>query len=242
MLRLCCCLALALTVAGPVAAAAAAAELVVVVDTGTSMPAARFVDGVLVDGWHRDIGQALAQRLGRAAVFVGLPRRRLAEALAEGKADIACTYMPDWLPGPFDWSTGFAPTVEVLIADRRAPRPRRVQDVAGKRVGTVLGYVNELALILGKDFVPEDAPSAEANLRKMAVGRMQYALTTKAYIEYRMKQGDLPLALHPPLEIKTLMTQCAVSRKGRVRVDEINGAIARMARDRAMEHIIDRYR
>jgi polar amino acid transport system substrate-binding protein len=222
---------------------AVAAELVVLVDTGTDMPLALFAKGKLIDGMHRDIGEALARGLGRKVVFVGLPRKRIALALEEGSGDIVCMYMPEWLPGAFDWSTGFAPVVEVLISDRRAPRPQRIEDVAGHKVATVLGYFHpEIEEVLGKQFVRDDGPSAEANLRKMAAGRVQYAVTGKAYIEYRLKQHDLPLALHPPLDIKTYMSQCAVSRKGHVRVAEINAVVAQMLHDGSMDKIVERYR
>src|ERR1700741_5020922 len=89
------CLASLLLAATPVPAA----ELVVLVDTGTEMPMAGFHGGQLVDGIHKDLGEALARNMGRHASFVLLPRKRIALALENGKADLICMYIPAWLPG-----------------------------------------------------------------------------------------------------------------------------------------------
>src|SRR6476469_1274615 len=129
---------------------AAAADLVVLVDTATEMPMARFDRYRLVDGIHRDVGLALAQHLQRTPKFMSLPRKRIVKALTDGSADILCSYVPEWLDGSFLWTQPFIPIAEVLIADRRAPRPQSVADLAGKPVGTVLGYVHpEMEEMLG---------------------------------------------------------------------------------------------
>jgi polar amino acid transport system substrate-binding protein len=218
------------------------AELVVLVDTGTEMPMARFENQRLVEGIHKDIGEALAQRLERRAVFGTLPRKRIARALEQGQGDILCAYMPAWLEGRYDWSISFLPVTEVLITERKARRPQKIGDVAGKKVGTVLGYrYEELDSVLGERFLREDASSAETNLRKLALGRVQHAVVVKAALDYRLKLGDPPLNLHPPLFIKTVLTQCAVSTKGKVTVAEVNRAIAQMQKDGTVAAILARY-
>src|SRR4051812_27405388 len=86
-----------------------AGELVVLVDTSNEMPMAGFEHGQLIEGVHRDIGAALAQGLGRTPRFVAMPRKRIGRVLEEGGADLLCSYVPEWLPGPFDWSVPFIP-------------------------------------------------------------------------------------------------------------------------------------
>jgi ABC-type amino acid transport substrate-binding protein len=222
---------------------AQARDLVVLVDTATEMPLARFENGRLVDGIQKDIGDALARNMDRTARFVILPRKRIVRALEAGDADVLCNYVPEWLDGSFDWSRPFIPIGEVLIADRSVPRPQSIADIAGRTVGTVLGYQHpEFEQVLGKNFVREDAPSAEINLRKLAAGRIKYAVAGKAFFDYRMKLGDLDLNVYPPLVVKTYMGQCAVSRKGHVAVDEVDRAIARIVNDGTMTQIMWRYR
>ena len=211
---------------------ARAADLAILIDTATEMPMARFERYRLVDGIHRDIGVALARHMQRTVC-----------ALADGKADVLCSYVPEWLEGSFEWTRPFIPIEEVLIAERSVERPRSIAELSGKPIGTVLGWAHpEMVEILGDGFVRADAPNTEANFRKVAAGRIKYALTGKSFLEWRMQRGDLALSLHPPLLVKSYMGQCAVSRKGRARVAEVDRAIGHMLRDGTVDAIVARYR
>lgn len=222
---------------------AQAGDIVILVDTGTEMPMARFERYRLVDGIHRDIGLALARHTKRTPKFMSLPRKRIVRAMEAGEADVLCSYVPEWLDGTFHWTQPFIPIVQVLIADRSVPRPHSVAELAGKPIGTVLGYAHpELEKVLGKDFVRADGPTTEANLRKVAAGRVKYAVTGKSFLDYRVKVGDPILTLHPPLVVSTYMGQCAVSPKGRVKLAEIDRAIGQMLRDGTVESIVAKYR
>lgn len=222
---------------------ARAGDLVVLVDTATEMPMARFERYRLVDGIHRDIGLALAQHMKRTPKFMSLPRKRIVRALENGDADVLCSYVPEWLEGAFEWTQPFIPIVEVLIADRSVERPRAIAEMAGKPIGTVLGYSHpEMVALLGNGFVRADGPNTEANFRKVAAGRIKYALTGKSFLEWRLKQGDLPLSIHPPLVVKSYMGQCAVSPKGRARLADVDLAIGQMIKDGTVGAIVARYR
>ena len=222
---------------------AGAGDLVILVDTGTEMPMARFEKWHLVDGIHRDIGLELARRMNRTPKFMSLPRKRIVKALEEGAADVLCSYVPEWLDGKFYWSQPFIPIVEVLIADRSVERPHDVRELAGKPIGTVLGYAHpELEEILGDGFVRSDGPTTEANLRKVAAGRIKYAVTGKSFLDWRLKKGDLMLTLHPPMVVKSYMGQCAVSRKGRAKLADVDRAIGEMIRDGSVNAIVARYK
>lgn len=222
---------------------AGAGDLVILVDTGTEMPMARFEKWQLVDGIHRDIGLELARRMNRTPKFMALPRKRIVKALEEGAADVLCSYVPEWLDGSFYWSQPFIPIVEVLITDRSVERPRDIKELAGKPIGTVLGYSHpELVEILGDGFVRSDGPTTEANLRKVAAGRVKYAVTGKSFLDWRLKQGDPRLTLHPPMVVKSYMGQCAVSPKGRARLADVDRAIGAMLKDGSVNAIVARYK
>ena len=152
---------------------ARAGDLVILVDTATEMPMARLERYRLVDGIHRDIGLALATHMKRNAKFLSLPRKHIARAMADGDADVLCGYVPEWLAGSFHWTQPFILIVEVLIADTSVARPGSIAELAGKPIGTVLGYSNpEMLALLSDGFVRADGPSTEANLRKVAAGRI----------------------------------------------------------------------
>ena len=222
---------------------ARASDVTFLVDTGTEMPMARFTGWQLAGGIHHDVGHALARAMGRSAKFATLPRQRIVSALEKGSADVICGYMPQWLGGQFDWSQPFLPTVEVLLTSVAVERPRKLPDVSGQVIGTVLGYKHpELERVLGDGFLRDDGPTTEASLRKLAVGRMRHAVTSEYIYRYRIKQRDLPLAVHEPLLVKRYVTQCAVSPKGSVTVREVNAGIAQMLRNGTVAQIVAKYR
>ena len=223
--------------------ARAAGDITFLVDTGTEMPMARFDRWQLDGGIHFDIGQALARSMGRQAKFLTLPRQRMVKALETGNADVICGYIPQWLHGRFNWTQPFLPTVEVLLTSVASERPRKLADVSGEVIGTVLGYKHpELERVLGAGFVRDDGPTTEASLRKLSVGRMRHAVTSEYIYYYRLKQRDPPMAVHPPLLVKRYMTQCAVSPKGQVTLAAVDAAIGQMVRSGGIEAIVAKYR
>jgi polar amino acid transport system substrate-binding protein len=72
------------------------------------LPQALIRDGQVVDGLQHDIAIELGQRLGRPMRFRVVPRRRVGPLMLAGEyADLICTYLPAWLPGPLQWSRPF---------------------------------------------------------------------------------------------------------------------------------------
>jgi ABC-type amino acid transport substrate-binding protein len=221
--------------------AAAAPPLVVLVDTGTEMPMAGFRDGRLAEGIHKDLGTALAARLGREAGFLLLPRKRIAMALEAGQADVLCLYLPPWLPGNFQWTRGFFPVSEVVVTDTSVAQPHNLRDLNGKPVATVLGYYYpELEKAMGNGFIRDDGHSSSGNLRKMAAGRLHHAITQQSTLDYYLKVGE-KLSLYPPLVVKHYKAQCAVSPQGSVNVNEVNKAIEQIVKDGSVSKIISNY-
>lgn len=219
----------------------AAQPLVVLVDTGTEMPMASFDHDRLVAGIHKDVGEALAHKMGREVRFLPLPRKRIALALASGQADLICLYLPPWLPGQLQWTRGFFPVTEVVVTDTAVSRPYKLQDLAGHPVATVLGYYYpELDKTLGKDFVRDDGHSSSGNLRKLASGRLHHVITQQTTFDYYLKVGE-KLSVYPPLVIKHYQAQCAVSPQGHVPLGEINKAIDGLLRDGSVSKIISNY-
>ncbi|MRV75483.1 transporter substrate-binding domain-containing protein [Duganella sp. FT92W] len=217
-------------------------RLVVLVDTGSHMPLAEITGGALTGGLHRDVGAAIAERLGRTPQFKVWPRKRIGAALEQGEGDVLCMYMPEWLPGQLHWSVPFVPMTEVVISRRDAPRPLALADLANQQIGTVLGYVYpELEHALGTRFVRADTASGLNSLRKLELGRVRHAETTTLFVDYFMKQGG-KLDIHPPLVVKTYRTLCAVSPRGSVAVDDVNRAVGLLLHDGGLARILASYK
>ena len=234
-------LALALA-AGTAGAAERSAELVLVVDSATEMPMANIDNDRVSAGLTLEVAQLLAERLGRPLRAVAVARKRLAASLLSGEADLACSYMPAWLPGPLKWSRGFIPQAQWLLTRADHPAPPRLEDLRGEPIGTVLGFVYpELNQALGVEFVREDAPNVAANLRKLVAGRMQHATVASRVVRYAQRQGQLQIPLHPPLVFGQNATQCALGPKARVSLAELNDAIAKIERDGSLKALLARY-
>lgn len=217
--------------------------LVMLVETSALMPQARIEGDTVVEGLHLDLGQALARRLGRELVARPVPRKRLAEALQRGEGDLLCDYQSEWLPGAFAWSRPFLPDQALLITAASAPAPGSLSAVAGQPVGTVRGYVYpEMTDALRSGFMRNDAPDAVANLQKLALGRVQHALTGRRVLEYQQRTGNFKLALHPPLVVSEVLAQCALSPSSPVGLAALNAAIHGLVAEGELTRLLARYR
>ncbi len=220
-----------------------APALVFAVDSSTQLPWAELHKDEVRSGIHRDLAQALATQLGRPARLLILPRKRIAERLEMGQADLACAYLPQWLEGPFDWSQAFLPDAEVVLSLRSAAQPRQLSDLAGKPLGTVSGFSYPvLQEQLGPGFVREDAPTLDANLRKLEMGRMQYAVVSQSFMDYQRRLGGVKVALHPDLKVTQLRMACALSRRSGLTLSALNRGINELNSGGALKRLLARYR
>ena len=220
---------------------AQAGQLVVLVATSVDMPMADIRDGKLYGGVHLDLARALAGKLHRDLAIEVLPRKRLPGALESGRADILCTYQPEWLEGRHQWTQAFFPQSELLVSSLAVPRPQSPADVRGQPVGTVLGFAYpEMDQALGRDFVRSDATSAVANLQKLRLGRVRHVIVDKAFYDYQVRQGG-GFDVHPPLVVKYQLTRCALSVRSQVPLAEVDAAITQLVREGAINKILSNY-
>ena len=217
-------------------------ELVLLAPSNLPMPMADFADGRLRAGIIKDMGDVLASKLGRNAVFVVVPGRRVPLMLAEGKADGVCMVKPGWIDGEFNWTQELIPTGGVVLARADAPVIGRLAELRGKRVGTVAGYrYRTMDMILGKDFMRDDAPSGEHNLRKLMAGRTEYALMELSSAAYQVR-NDKTHKLRMDITYENDMARCAFSQKSKVPFEEIKHAIESMIAERTVQIIMAYYR
>jgi polar amino acid transport system substrate-binding protein len=223
-------------------ALAAPPELVLLAPNNHAMPIAQFNDGVLERGIMKDVGEAIAARLGRPLRFVSAPSRRVALMLAQGDADGVCYLQPYWIDGDYRWSAPMIPNGALVIARADAPVVRGPADLAGKKVGTVAGYRYPYwEQALGKEFKRDDAPSMQHNLRKLEAGRTQYALIELATYDFEIK-NNAARKLRGDFVYETYKGSCAFSLKSKVPFDEVNRAIESLIADGSVEQIMARYR
>ena len=191
-------------------------------------------EGQTADGevFQQSLGRLLAQQLRRPVSFISLPRKRLAQALEAGEADILCGYIPAWLPGPFRWSQGFIEVSDLLISSTRTAPLQSITQLAGKPVGTLSGYrYPQVEQILAEQFVRSDSVSVKTNLQMLLAGRYDYAIVGEAALRYYL-QHDFPhLPLNPPQVLNRVRAQCALSPAAPLSLAQLNRVIRRVQAD-----------
>ena len=207
----------------------------------SALPLAEFQDSRLTSGILKDLGEAIAAELHRKAKFLVVARKRLDTALASGLVDGVCYYRPEWVVTPLNWSQTLIPNDILLVAGAGVAKPKSLNDVAGMRIGVVLGYVYPELGALHQNYLREDAPSMPSNIRKLLAGRMQYAVIDRLSLNYEQKS-------HPEIQNFTSLTitkinaACGFSPVSPIPFDQINAAIGRLVSAGTVDRILAQYR
>jgi polar amino acid transport system substrate-binding protein len=223
-------------------AAAAPPDLVMLAPLDQTMPIARFQNGVLAGGILKDVGDALAQRLGRRASYVSVDVQGVAPALTSGRADAMCYVMPFWIDGDYDWSTPLLPDTEMVVAQAAAPHLRSLKDLKDKPVGTVAGYrYPRVEKVLRGRFARVDSASMGLNVQQMIVGKAPYTMVGENTLLY-VQRVHPELKLRPELVFSSFKAQCAFSHKSTVPFADANRVIDGLLKDGSISQILARYR
>lgn len=194
----------------------------------------RLVGGILLE-----LGDLLARELGREARYLTLPSKRAPQGLRDGQGDLICYSHPDWIGREgLHWTPLFIANAYVIAAHASAPPLPRLEDLVGQRVGTVLGYrYGEIESRAG--FRREDAPDMDASLRKLAAGRLRFALTD--LISLQAAQREAP-QLREALRLDPFQAGCALSRRSKLAPERLDAAIQALQRRGEIERLLARYR
>ncbi|MDM4766557.1 transporter substrate-binding domain-containing protein [Pelomonas sp. SE-A7] len=223
--------------------AARASQLVMLVDRAADLPFAEFQGDQVRAGIQLQLGQMLAARLGMPLEVRAVPRKRIAQLLDAGHADLACALLPEWLEAAVDWTQPFLPHAGVVITPQVQPRPGGLDALAGQPIGTIKGYAyRELEQALGRGFVREDAPDSRTLLRMLELGRMKHASVNLQYLEYQRKLGIYKQALHPYLQTGAYETRCALSKRSALKVTRVDELISGLRSDGSLKRLLDQYR
>lgn len=234
-------LALAL-LATPGPVRAADEELRMIAPLNQTMPLVQFHGDKLSGGILKDLGDAIAQRLGRRADFVSVAGDQVAAALSSGKADGICYVRPFWIDGEFDWSRPLIPDAELVASLPDAPVVRSLLDLRDRPVGTVASYrYPRVEQVLGLRFQRQDSPTMEDNLRRLGPGGPRHTVLGRSTLDYYLKINK-GLKLRPDLVVASFTAQCAFSRQGHIPFSDIDKAINSLIADGSVKAILARYR
>lgn len=132
---------------------AAPGEFIMIAPLDQAMPIVRFENGILTGGILKDLGDAMARRLGRRPVYISIDVPGVKQTLTSGRADGMCYVMPFWIDGDYHWSTPLLPDTEMVVARGDAPTIGSLRGLRNKPIGTVAGYrYPRIEQVLGKGF------------------------------------------------------------------------------------------
>lgn len=211
--------------------------------TNNALPIAEFdASEHLIGGIAKDLGELIAAGLGRPVSFVPLPGKRVSAALLAGEADAICFVLPEWLQGDFRWTRGLIPDASLVAAHADAPALKSLDQLAGQPVGTVLGYNYPLVeRALGRGLKRADVSSMNANLRRLAAGRVRYALVEKTSLQFFLhEQPNAPVRI--AWVIDRFDARCAFSARSGVPFAELAAVLDRLVSDGSVERMLARYR
>ena len=224
---------------------ARSADLVFGVSTGSAMPMTLFQDGKLSGGLLKDFGDSLARELQLSPRYLNLPRKRVEEALAIGRVDLLCDLRPEWLDSKtWLWSDTVFSNKLIIVSRAETLPLAQLSDFSGVRIGTIFGYrYPEIEAALGERFWRDEANSDDSNLTKLLRGRFDYMLANALYVDYQRKIHPERARLHrAAYKLLDFDTYCVLRPDGKLRVQQVNRAIAVLRKRGEMQAIMDRYR
>lgn len=144
-----------------------------------------------VRGIDADLLHLVLTNLGVPYDITLEPWRRCLHKMSEGKLDILLDafYSDERAKTMIFPSEAMAESAMVLFHARARPHViNSVEDLAGLRVGTEPGYAySNQAFATGNHFTREDAPTLDANLGKLLLGRIDLVITDRAVGLYTAK-------------------------------------------------------
>jgi polar amino acid transport system substrate-binding protein len=215
------------------------------VSDGWAMPIAEFVNGRPVTGILIDLQRRLAQKVGRQAEFVVLPRLRVQRALDAGEIDVRCYVSPNWLNNDhynYIWSLPFMTQRDVLVSTQAGhSQPAQLRH---ELIGTVHGYsYPELEPLLGSlQLHRDDARTQHQVLLKLSAQRYNFAVTNDLSLHWYNRSLPPEQRLHIHSELASDPVACIVRNDAHLPTMRILRAMVQMKEDGEFDRILARYR
>ncbi|WP_374029056.1 substrate-binding periplasmic protein [Bdellovibrio bacteriovorus] len=197
----------------------------------------------LTTGILKDLGEALSQEMGYKPHWILLPKKRVAPSLASGNVQILCHLNEVWQPAIKDdvwWSQDIYRSTNLIVYTTAKP-VRSLADLNGERVGTVLNFIyqNLDSSFAKKTILREDGPNNESNIRKLLNGRLEYVIMSNLEFNYYKKL--YPSLKETDLGMDNVMTKCAVSKKSKLSIDQVNRALSSLKKTGTIDKILRSY-
>ncbi|MFR0688005.1 substrate-binding periplasmic protein [Enterobacterales bacterium AE_CKDN230030158-1A_HGKHYDSX7] len=210
-----------------------------------AMPLAQIENGELTGGIMLELFRETARELGRTPAFHIVPRARIEQALLTHSVDVRCYVSRTWIEHEFNDYRWTAPLMvqRDLLVTRDAPAGA-LETLSSQSVGTVLGYhYPRLQPLLDSHWLfRDDARNQELVLKKLRIGRYQYAISSEFALNWFNRKLPEAERLRTASVIEETPLSCMVLDTPEVRADEVLSALAKIKASGKIEQILDHYR
>ncbi|UCJ19146.1 ABC transporter substrate-binding protein [Pseudomonas sp. MM211] len=209
------------------------------------MPLVDIRDGKAVAGILYDLHMRLAEKLGRRAEMLVLPRLRVQRALLHKEVDVRCYVNPAWLSEAYPeyvWSIPFMVQRDLLVG--RSPQPVNPEKLPKQSIGTVLGfyYPTLHPLFMSGKLLRDDGRTQGLVLTKLAAGRYDYAISNELALQWYNRHNDETQKLYEVHELASDLAACLVRDEPDVPTMQLLRAMVQMKQDGEFDAILKRYR
>jgi polar amino acid transport system substrate-binding protein len=209
------------------------------------MPMIRYEQGQATGGILYDLQVRLAQKVGRRAELMVMPRLRVQQMLVRGEIDVRCYVNPAWLqesPHQYIWSLPFMVQRDLIVT--RATEPALPERPDGELLGTVLGfkYPRLEPLFASGQLQRDDARTQELVLEKLEARRYRYAVSNQMTLDWYNSRQPVPRKLKAIDEVASDLVACIVRNEPDVPTQQLLRAMVQMKQDGEFDAILARYR
>jgi ABC-type amino acid transport substrate-binding protein len=218
-----------------------AASLRAVYGDFNSPPAVILQQGKVTGGFMPDIYQLLANELDVQLQLVQMPRKRLADFLLTGQADIYCRASPEWYPDPgLKWSPPLLVFQDLIITRRNYLNMEDFTERSKGKIGATLGYVYPKLqpLFNQKQLLRVDSVTPATNAIRLLRGELDTVVLSDTEASYMLRLADfktLPLTSYP--------IHCMYGRSvSAEQQQQLNTFIQQRASAGVFQKVLDQYR
>jgi len=200
----------------------------------TSLPFVEIINAStkpeIKSGILKDLAEALFAELKIEPVLVLSPKKRVGPDLVSGDLSIVCYAHESWFPNTEEhllWSNELTTNTNMIVSLGKK-RVKKIDDLFGKNVGTIVNYVyKNLDPYFEKNkILRQNGPNNESNVQKLLHERIDYLILSN--LEYYFYKKSYPNLVADDLGMDTSRVKCAVSKKSGIDLNQLNIAIEKL--------------
>lgn len=218
-----------------------AASLRAIYGDFNSPPAVITVEGKVTGGFMPDIYQLLADELGVKLKLVSMPRKRLADFLLNGQADVYCRASPEWYPEPgLKWSPPLLVFQDLIVSRRNYLDLADFTDRSKGEIGATLGYVYPKLqpLFNQQQLLRVDSVTPATNAIRLLRGELDTVVLSDTEASYMLRLADFKTVVLTSYPIHCMYGPSLSTEQQQ----QLNRFIQQQARAGVFQQLLEEYR